>query len=313
MPRQYVDNKSQSQQECPSNLVCPFCRSPLLSKGDAYFCVNCKQEYPHYKFRDIGVIDFLQITSSGKCECERDGRTICQLDLKNELSKMEMRFGKKTDTIPKYAIEKLIRAAAGKGNKILDVGCGEGPYTGYVSEENCVVGLDSCPQRMLLGSCKGTALDKGYKLLVLGDARCLPFLDHEFDIILCTELIEHILKTRDFILECRRVLRLGGKLILSTPNLVCVANRLSILLGKGTAISPFGLFGEHLGVTYPQQSLHVRFFTFESLRDFLISLGFSIEQEFGAGLVPSRIDPFLSRIFKNLCNTIVVVADKTSQ
>ena len=48
--------------------------------------------------------------------------------------------------------------------------------------------------------------------------KSIPFTDGEFDIVLCMEIIEHLDSPINFLKECFRVLRPGGKIILTTPN-----------------------------------------------------------------------------------------------
>ena len=48
----------------------------------------------------------------------------------------------------------------------------------------------------------------------------LPCTDGEFDIVLCLETIEHVSQPERLIVELERVTRSGGKLILSTPNVL---------------------------------------------------------------------------------------------
>ena len=46
----------------------------------------------------------------------------------------------------------------------------------------------------------------------------LPFADGEFDCVVSFQVIEHIVRDREFVAEVMRVLRKGGKFIVSTPN-----------------------------------------------------------------------------------------------
>lgn len=50
------------------------------------------------------------------------------------------------------------------------------------------------------------------------DAEKLPFSSEQFDIITSFETIEHLTNYRDFLSECRRILKPGGLIIISTPN-----------------------------------------------------------------------------------------------
>ena len=59
-------------------------------------------------------------------------------------------------------------------------------------------------------------IDPARKPDVVADAHKLPFKDHEFSLVLCTEVLEHLRDPRAAIAEMRRVLRPGGTLILTT-------------------------------------------------------------------------------------------------
>lgn len=309
-----------------ANLVCPYCRSPLERREKSYYCKNCLRENLIHTVAGLNIIDFSSLNTQ-ECVCNRDGITKCKINLEKQLPKklpnrkklVENQLGKR---------EQLIKNAVGKGNRILDLGCGEGRNSLLFAEENEVQGLDICPKRMLLN--KENALDKNYGTLILGNAINLPFPEASFDIVVCTEMIEHVTETRQLVEEINRVLKKGGKLILSTPNLVSLWNRLGMMFGKGLKLSPFSfLRGEgfypltpwreggisekqcsFVSIRYPEQPLHVRFFTFESLRKFLRQSGFDVETEAGIGLLSPSVDPFLCRVFKNWADNIVVIARK---
>lgn len=53
----------------------------------------------------------------------------------------------------------------------------------------------------------------------------LPFEDSSFDLVYSVEVIEHLRSPYDFLDECYRILRPGGKLILSTPNTLHLTSR----------------------------------------------------------------------------------------
>jgi len=59
----------------------------------------------------------------------------------------------------------------------------------------------------------------------------IPLKDSSIDIILAGELIEHIPHTLFFLSECKRVLKKDGFLILSTPNICCLKDRIRMLFG----------------------------------------------------------------------------------
>lgn len=289
-----------------------------------YYCPKCSREYPYYVVNDVYIIDFKSLDTAD-CECNRDGKTVCKVKLENQTLNY-CQTGKEKNNYTRVR-HKLIKEGLGSGNRILDLGCGEGPYSYLFTEENEGYGLDSCPKRLLLG--EDNALDKGYKALIIGEGLSLPLANSLFDIVICTEVVEHVVEVRRLIGEINRVLKEGGKLILSTPNLVCLGNRVGMILGKGLKFNPlfflrrgfYPLTSWPLGnipgkqysfdsIRYPEQPLHLRFFTFESLRKLLKQSGFEVKEEIGRGPVLSRLPYFVSRIFKNWADDLLVIAVK---
>lgn len=90
---------------------------------------------------------------------------------------------------------------------LLDVGCGSRPYAPvYESLVKLSVGVD------VPYSPHGTsAVD------VIAPAEHLPFADRVFDVILCTEVLEHTLEPVMVMREFARLLKPGGFLLLSVP------------------------------------------------------------------------------------------------
>jgi SAM-dependent methyltransferase len=91
--------------------------------------------------------------------------------------------------------------------KVLDVGCGNGYFTFYFSEIFDTTGLDFS-QRML----KLNPTDN----LIQGSVLSLPFKNNSFDIVFCSNLLHHVEKPIEAILEMKRVSR--ECIISSEPN-----------------------------------------------------------------------------------------------
>jgi SAM-dependent methyltransferase len=87
--------------------------------------------------------------------------------------------------------------------RLLDVGCGGQPYRPMLTGVDRYVGVDL--------PWPGTRAD------VYGDATRLPFADASFDTVLCNQVLEHISEPHELLAETARVLRPGGVLILTTP------------------------------------------------------------------------------------------------
>lgn len=85
------------------------------------------------------------------------------------------------------------------------------------------VGFMNWPNRHLRGDVIGVDLHARdtippYGHLVRGDAHAFPFADEQFTAVVAGELIEHLIQPLTFLCECNRILRTGGRLVLSTPN-----------------------------------------------------------------------------------------------
>lgn len=95
--------------------------------------------------------------------------------------------------------------------RALVVGCGLGEDTEVVSPS--VVAID------LSTIALGKARQKYPKHMYLAaDAHSLPFASDSFDIIICSEVIEHVQNPSRMLAEFQAVLREGGVLIITTPN-----------------------------------------------------------------------------------------------
>ena len=105
-----------------------------------------------------------------------------------------------------------------KNYKILDLGCGEG----VLVEEYRNLGYD------IIG------LDENFssEFVIRGDVRETPFSNHDFDLILCLDVIEHLnyKSQRSAIAEIRRILKDEGIAVLTLPNLAHFYSRLRFLL-----------------------------------------------------------------------------------
>jgi SAM-dependent methyltransferase len=65
------------------------------------------------------------------------------------------------------------------------------------------------------------------------DNGLMPFKDNFFDVVIFTEVLEHIFYPPSRILhEVDRILKPGGKLVLSVPNIAALGNRMKLLLGR---------------------------------------------------------------------------------
>ena len=98
---------------------------------------------------------------------------------------------------------------------VLDVAAGEGYGSALIAQTaNFVVGLEIAPSAIAHAAKAYVASNLHF---IVGDARRIPLDKASMDVIVSFETIEHFNDHRAFLREVRRILRPGGKFILSTP------------------------------------------------------------------------------------------------
>jgi 2-polyprenyl-3-methyl-5-hydroxy-6-metoxy-1,4-benzoquinol methylase len=110
------------------------------------------------------------------------------------------------------------------GKKILDAPAGEGAFAQTLLRRR--LGLEiSCgdldPQQFKL---------QGVACAMVDLNRTLPYADDSFDLYTCIEGIEHLENPFHLAREANRVLRTGGSLVVTTPNVASIRSRLQYLL-----------------------------------------------------------------------------------
>lgn len=104
--------------------------------------------------------------------------------------------------------------------------------------------------------------------------RVFPLEDARFDFVSCIEGIEHLEDQFQFIRECRRVLRPGGRLVLTTPNILNLASRLKYLFSGFYSLVPRPINEFSVVPVFD----HVNPVTYYQLRYMLHTNGFEIEK-----------------------------------
>lgn len=117
------------------------------------------------------------------------------------------------------------RLAIQPGVKILDIGCGPGRHTceAYRIKDAVVVGADLsiddlCDARKRLEYHDALGEHGGGTWgISVANVTTLPFADEAFDLVICSEVLEHIPDDHTAIQELVRVLKPGGNLVVSVP------------------------------------------------------------------------------------------------
>lgn len=149
---------------------------------------------------------------------------------------------------------------------VLEVGCGEGYGTAVLAASTArVLGVDYDAHTV-----RHAARTYPSARFVQGNLAALPVGSATVDVLVTLQVIEHVWNQPEFLGECRRVLRPGGRLLVSTPN------RLTFSPGRDAPLNPF----------------HTREFTAEELVGLLTACGFAVEHVGGVHAGPrlARLD-----------------------
>jgi SAM-dependent methyltransferase len=105
----------------------------------------------------------------------------------------------------------LRRSAGASGLRVLDAGCGTGRNVLEFASLGTVQGVDSSPEAIEFCRVRGV---EGVRQ---GLIESLPFEDDSFDLILATDVIEHLDDDHAALVELHRVAAAGGRLLATVP------------------------------------------------------------------------------------------------
>ena len=105
----------------------------------------------------------------------------------------------------------LRRAGAPSGGRLLDAGCGTGRNLLEFGTLGTAVGVDPSPEAIVF--CRRRGLDGATE----GTIEALRFADGSFDLILATDVLEHLRDDRAGLRELRRVAAPGAMLLCTVP------------------------------------------------------------------------------------------------
>jgi SAM-dependent methyltransferase len=120
------------------------------------------------------------------------------------------------------AVTNLLADIPAQGKTLLDVSCKEGDVLQALAPRGfTLLGTNFEPDGPSLN---GIPVDYGIDL-----RKPLPYADASFDVITLIEVIEHLENHRIALCELARILKPGGVLILTTPNIMRLNSRLHFL------------------------------------------------------------------------------------
>ncbi|MFG0257039.1 MAG: class I SAM-dependent methyltransferase [Phycisphaerales bacterium JB043] len=172
--------------------------------------------------------------------------------------------------------------------RLLDIGCGNAAFTEIFAERGCaVVGIDASPSG--IEHARDRLPDGRFECMEICDDMLGALGEEPFDLVLSTEVVEHLYDPRQWARACYNSLKPGGAMMCSTPYHGYLKNLLiSLTDGWDRHLQPYKDGG------------HIKFWSFRTLGALLEDVGFTIERRTGAGRVPW------------LWNSMVVLARKPS-
>jgi 2-polyprenyl-3-methyl-5-hydroxy-6-metoxy-1,4-benzoquinol methylase len=201
------------------------------------------------------------------------------------------------DRIKNTRLRTLVKQNLGTGAKrILELGCGSGQLLEPFCMNNECYGVDISSEQLKI------AKEKGYEIFIQDlEIANFPFTEDFFDIVVSSEVIEHLVNTEHFMNEINRGLRKKGLLLMSFPN---VSQPISWLMTIFLDLPPL-----YCARIY---SPHVRDFTVKLMEKLLKIKGFTVTQIEGTYVYPYRnmLSRFLARKIPRLGEKIIIVAKK---
>jgi SAM-dependent methyltransferase len=193
------------------------------------------------------------------------------------LSEQEYRLLKKV-------IVSMLRPHARPDGKLLDLACWDGEATRYYGDRlgiRDLHGLDFFDDQ--IAKARGNGVEVAKCDL---EQEPFPFADGTFDVVVANQIFEHLKQIYRPLGEVHRILKPGGLLLFSVPNLASLHCRLQLLLGRQPS-------------TIKMFEAHVRAFAPPAAREFVTFNGhFTVEKYTGSGYYPfpPRVSEPLSKL-----------------
>lgn len=233
-----ITNTVQTTERVEELLRCPRCKGSLVCSNASLICSPCGATYtirqdtiPLYSL----YIDETPAESGRDSKQRWDKNTFEEgyehIGYHESGSEFDAQIGH-PEELSHFVFERVkkrmldwVQPAA--GHAILDVGCGAGYFLCLIYEKYrrhgftpMTAGVDISTYQlsyMARRMQKEKILDA---IAVYGNGEYLPFADESFDIITCSEVLEHIRNPIRALSEMHRVLKPAGLLLLSTPSML---------------------------------------------------------------------------------------------
>ncbi len=221
MKIKYEVQRTMRLKELGEIVYCLNCGKPKLklsADSGSLVCISCKQIYDVIN----GVPVFLQRNSSKILADtfihKQHGTNFDYIDHYQKDGKVLDYFEERdagVEHIDRRVHEYIFSQIRKKTGKVLDVGCGRA----WVAQELCPKNYDVVSMDISLENTTGALERYQYSnhSAIVADVFSLPFNKNVFDIIIASEIIEHVVDPAGFVNNLMQVLKPGGELIVTTP------------------------------------------------------------------------------------------------
>jgi len=250
--------------------------------------------------------------------------------MKNQLLTIKDYYNNKNDNRdPWYRFKKVLNIINQKTRsskiqlRVLDLGCQMGQLIKLLPRLNVVnvVGIDDYDPENLFEIAKihfdidikniNEVFDGSWEYVQRRLDETGISLNVKFDIITALEIIEHMIDTDFFINDCKRHLKENGIIVISTPNINSLRNRILVPLGIYPA-----------GIEYKNIIHHVRIYNINTLISHFKEHGFHPIKIIGVNFLPESllkysfarlIDSFMTSALPSFCGNIIIAFSTTSK
>jgi ubiquinone/menaquinone biosynthesis C-methylase UbiE len=178
----------------------------------------------------------------------------------------------------KEPVLSFLKNKKNKGNKLLDLGCGNGRFLSYAQKYFDCTGVDF--SKKAIAQAKKKASKAKY---ILGSVENLNFKPNSFDIVTAFDIIEHIKNYEKMLIGAKKILKKEGLLIISAPNPESL----------GAKIKGKKWYGY-------QDPSHLRFFKISKWQQILKKYGFKTEKIYYNGLIDPPYINWLSNFVQKI-------------
>lgn len=192
----------------------------------------------------------------------------------------------------------------GSGQKVLDVGCGDGFIMKKIKKAgNTVEGIEISSPAIKKARSRGFVVHD-----ISLTSNWSKKISKKFDVVFAGEIIEHIFDTDKFLINISRVLKPKGKLVITTPNIASLGRRIMLFVGENPLLET---------TATPNDAGHIRYFTQKTLSNLLSKNHFKVQSNTSSVVNFDKegklFSVLLAKLFPQIGNNIIVKAIKNKK